>query len=133
MFKKLADAAVSAFGGIDIWVNNAARLMVKPFLEMSDEDWHGLLAANLHGYYYGCRAAIRQMVAQGEGGRIINVTSIVDIQPISEMCAYVTAKGGILGMTRELAVSLVLMALRSTPSRRGRQTHLLTKLLTPPL
>ena len=102
--QELADAAVSAFGGIDIWVNNAARLMVKPFLEMSDEDWHGLLAANLHGYYYGCRAAIRQMVAQGEGGRIINVTSIVDIQPISEMCAYVTAKGGILGMTRELAV-----------------------------
>lgn len=100
----LADAAVSAFGGIDIWVNNAARLMVKPFLEMSDDDWHGLLAANFHGYYYGCRAAIRQMVAQGHGGRIINVTSIVDIQPISEMAAYVSAKGGILGLTRELAV-----------------------------
>lgn len=100
----LADATVSAFGGIDIWVNNAARLMVKPFLEITDEDWHGLLAANLHGYYYGCRAAIRQMISQGTGGRIINVTSIVDIQPIAELTAYVTAKGGIIGLTKTLAV-----------------------------
>lgn len=100
----LAAAAVSEFGGIDIWVNNAAALMVKPFLELADDDWHGLLAANLHGYFYGCRAAVRQMVEQGTGGRIINVTSIVDVQPISEMAAYVTAKGGIIGLTKTLAV-----------------------------
>ena len=75
--QELADRVVSDWGGIDVWVNNAAALMVKPFLEMSSEDWHGLLAANLHGYYYGCRAAIKQMVAQGNGGRVINVTSVV--------------------------------------------------------
>jgi NAD(P)-dependent dehydrogenase (short-subunit alcohol dehydrogenase family) len=103
---ELAAAAVDAWGGIDVWINNAARLMVKPFLEMTDEDWHGLLAANLHGYYYGCRAAAKQMVAQGGGGRIVNVTSIVDIQPIAELSAYVTAKGGILGLTKTLAVEL---------------------------
>ena len=102
----LAGEAVAAWGGIDVWVNNAARLMVKPFLEMTDDDWHGLLAANLHGYYYGCRAAARQMVAQGGGGRIVNVTSIVDVQPIAELSAYVTAKGGILGLTKTLAVEL---------------------------
>lgn len=102
--EELAARAVDAFGGIDIWVNNAAALMVKPFLEMTDEDWHGLLRANLHGYYYGCRAAIRRMVQQGGGGRIVNVTSIVDIQPIAELSAYVTAKGGILGLTKTLAV-----------------------------
>ena len=102
--QELADRVVSEWGGIDVWVNNAAALMVKPFLEMSREDWHGLLAANLHGYYYGCRAAIRQMVAQGTGGRIINVTSVVDIQPIADLSAYVTAKGGILGLTKTLAV-----------------------------
>jgi NAD(P)-dependent dehydrogenase (short-subunit alcohol dehydrogenase family) len=101
---ELAATTVEAWGGVDVWVNNAARLMVKPFLEMTDEDWHGLLAANLHGYYYGCRAAIRQMLAQGRGGRIINVTSVVDIQPIAELSAYVTAKGGILGLTKTLAV-----------------------------
>lgn len=103
---ELAAAAVDAWGGIDVWINNAARLMVKPFLEMTDEDWHGLLAANLHGYFYGCRAAAKQMVEQGGGGRIVNVTSIVDIQPIAELSAYVTAKGGILGLTKTLAVEL---------------------------
>jgi NAD(P)-dependent dehydrogenase (short-subunit alcohol dehydrogenase family) len=102
---ELAAAAVDAWGGIDVWVNNAARLMVKPFLEMADDDWHGLLAANLHGYYYGCRAAARQMATQG-GGRIINVTSVVDVQPIAELSAYVTAKGAILGLTKTLAVEL---------------------------
>jgi NAD(P)-dependent dehydrogenase (short-subunit alcohol dehydrogenase family) len=103
---ELAAEVVEAWGGIDVWINNAARLMVKPFLEMTDDDWHGLLAANLHGYYYGCRAAARQMIAQGSGGRIVNVTSIVDVQPIAELSAYVTAKGGILGLTKTLAVEL---------------------------
>ena len=102
--QEVADRTVATFGGIDIWVNNAARLMVKPFLELTDEDWHRLLAANLHGYFYGCRAAIRQMVAQGGGGRVINVTSIVDVQPISEMAVYISAKGGILGLTKTLAL-----------------------------
>ena len=102
--QELADRVVSEWGGIDVWVNNAAALMVKPFLEMTDEDWHGLLAANLHGYYYGCRAAIGQMVAQGQGGRVINVTSVVGIQPIADLSAYVTAKGAILGLTKTLAV-----------------------------
>ncbi len=102
--ESLADAAVSALGGIDIWVNNAARLMVKPFVELTDEDWHGLLAANLHGYFYGCRAAIRRMLEQGSSGRIINVTSMVDVQPIAELSVYVAAKGGIIGLTKTLAV-----------------------------
>jgi NAD(P)-dependent dehydrogenase (short-subunit alcohol dehydrogenase family) len=102
--QELADTVIATWGRIDVWVNNAARLMVKPFLETTDEDWHGLLAANLHGYYYGCRAAIAQMLKQGGGGRIINVTSVVDIQPIAELSAYVTAKGGILGLTKTLAV-----------------------------
>jgi NAD(P)-dependent dehydrogenase (short-subunit alcohol dehydrogenase family) len=102
---ELARAAVDAWGGIDVWVNNAARLMVKPFMEMTDEDWHGLLAVNLHGYYHGCRAAARQMLEQG-GGRIVNVTSVVATQPIAELSAYVTAKGGILGLTKTLAVEL---------------------------
>ena len=104
--EELAERAVEAWGGIDVWVNNAARLLVKPFLELTDDDWHGLLAANLHGYYYGCRAAARRMVAQGQGGRIVNVTSIVDIQPIADLSVYVTAKGGIIGLTKTLAVEL---------------------------
>lgn len=101
-----ADRVVGEFGGIDIWVNNAARLLVKPFLELTDDDWHGLLAANLHGYFYGCRAAAKQMAAQGTGGRIVNVGSLVDVQPAAGLSAYTAAKGGISGLTRAMAIEL---------------------------
>jgi NAD(P)-dependent dehydrogenase (short-subunit alcohol dehydrogenase family) len=102
----LAELAVERFGGIDIWVNNAARLMVRPMLETSDEDWHGLLAANLHGYFYGCRAAGRAMVAAGAGGRIINVSSAADILVVADLGAYTAAKGAIVAMTKVLALEL---------------------------
>jgi NAD(P)-dependent dehydrogenase (short-subunit alcohol dehydrogenase family) len=102
----LASLAVERLGGIDIWVNNAARLLVKPLLETSDEDWHGLLAANLHGYFYGCRAAGRAMVAAGGGGRIINVSSAADILVVADLGAYTAAKGAIVAMTKVLALEL---------------------------
>jgi len=92
-------------GGPDIWVNNAGRLMVRPLLDTTDADWHGLLGSNLHGYFYGCRAAVSYMLPAG-WGRVINVTSITESQPISNASAYVTGKGGVLGLTRALAVEL---------------------------
>jgi NAD(P)-dependent dehydrogenase (short-subunit alcohol dehydrogenase family) len=104
--ERLAAAAVEQLGGIDVWVNNAARLMVKPLLETTDEDWHGLLAANLHGYFYGCRAAGRAMAAQGNGGRIVNVSSAADILVVSDLGAYIAAKGAIVAMTKVLALEL---------------------------
>lgn len=100
---QLAAAATSRWGSLDIWVNNAARLMVKPLTDTSDEDWHGLLAANLHGYFYGSRAAAETMYGQGRG-RIINITSAADVLVVANLSAYITAKGGILGLTKTLAL-----------------------------
>ena len=91
------------WGGIDIWVNNAAKVFVKPFLDTTEEDWGELFAANLHGYVHGCRAALKRMVAQGDG-RIVNVSSVTDIQPIALMSTYVTAKGGVVALTKVLAL-----------------------------
>ncbi len=102
---RLAARAVERWGGIDLWINNAARLMVKPFLETTPEEWSSLLGGNLVGVVNGCRAAARQMVRQGHG-RIINISSVVADQPVSQLAAYVTAKGGIVGLTRALAVEL---------------------------
>ena len=101
----LADAVASQWGGIDVWVNNAARLLAKPFLEMSDDDWLAILNTNLLGYVRGARAAARHMVPVG-AGRIINIGSVVFDQPPTEMTGYVTAKGGVVGFTRALAVEL---------------------------
>jgi NAD(P)-dependent dehydrogenase (short-subunit alcohol dehydrogenase family) len=102
----LAKHVVDEWGGIDVWVNNAARLMVRPLAETSDEDWHGLLRGNLHGYFYGCRAASRQMLAQGGGGRIVNVTSAADVLAVPGFSAYIAAKGAIVAMTKTLALEL---------------------------
>ena len=96
---------VEAWGGVDVWVNNAAQLIVRPLAETSDEDWHGLLQSNLHGYFYGCRAAARQMLAQGSG-RIVNIGSAAEILAVPGLGAYTAAKGGILGMTKVLALEL---------------------------
>jgi NAD(P)-dependent dehydrogenase (short-subunit alcohol dehydrogenase family) len=102
----LARRVVDEWGGIDVWVNNAARLMVRPLAETSDEDWHGLLRGNLHGYFYGCRAAARQMLVQGGGGRIVNVSSAADILAVPGFSAYIAAKGAIVAMTKTLALEL---------------------------
>jgi NAD(P)-dependent dehydrogenase (short-subunit alcohol dehydrogenase family) len=102
----LAQRVVEAWGGIDVWVNNAARLFVRPVVEMSDEDWHGLLSGNLHGYFHGCRAAARQMQTQEAGGRIVNITSQATFQAVPGLGAYTAAKGAIVGLTKVLALEL---------------------------
>jgi NAD(P)-dependent dehydrogenase (short-subunit alcohol dehydrogenase family) len=96
---------VSAWGGLDIWVNNAARTLVRDFTAMTIEEWHAVLKTNLNGYFYGCREAVLAMRPQ-HSGRIINITSATNVQPISGMTAYVTAKGGVLGLTKSLALEL---------------------------
>jgi len=103
--ERTADAALEAFGRLDVWVNNAARPLVKPFLETSEEDWRALLDVNLLGYVWGCRAAGRRMVA-ARSGRIVNVSSAADVQPLADLAAYTTAKGGIVALTRTLALEL---------------------------
>lgn len=101
--ERLAQTARDELGGLDIWVNNAARLLVRPFLETSDEEWASILGSNVLGYVYGCRAAIREMLKTG-GGRIVNITSVAHLQPISDLTAYCTAKGGVRALTQTLAV-----------------------------
>ena len=101
----LAELVEQEWGGIDVWVNNAARLLVKPLVRTTDEDWHGLLRVNLHGYFYGCRAAARRMLAQGSG-TIVNVTSAVRVQAVPDLGAYGAAKGAIDVLTKTLALEL---------------------------
>jgi NAD(P)-dependent dehydrogenase (short-subunit alcohol dehydrogenase family) len=104
--ERLVDHVVDSWGGIDVWVNNAARLMVRPLAETSDEDWHGLLHGNLHGYFYGCRAAARQMLTQNAGGRIVNISSAADVLAVPGLGAYTAAKGAIVGLTKVLALEV---------------------------
>jgi NAD(P)-dependent dehydrogenase (short-subunit alcohol dehydrogenase family) len=101
----LAARVEADWGGLDVWVNNAARLMVRPLVDTSDDEWHGLLRANLHGYFYGCRAAARRMAAAGRGA-IVNVTSAARILAVPDFGAYSAAKGAIEALTKTLALEL---------------------------
>lgn len=103
--QRLANTVVEEWGGFDIWINNAARLLVMPMADMEDDDWHGLMAANLHGYFYGCREAVRHFRSHRKGC-ILNITSITDIQPTGGLGAYTTAKGAIVAMTKALALEM---------------------------
>jgi NAD(P)-dependent dehydrogenase (short-subunit alcohol dehydrogenase family) len=103
--ESLATDAESRWGGLDIWVNNAAKVVVKPFLEISDADWRDVLSVNLDGYFHGCRAAARRMVPRGRG-RIVNIASVTYHQPSPGMATYVASKGGVVGLTRVLGLEL---------------------------
>ena len=100
-----ADRVEAELGPVDIWVNNAAGLLVKPFLSTTAEDWHGLLAGNLHGYFHGCKAAAARMSTRGYG-RIINISSAAAILPIAGLSAYIAAKGAVVALTRTIALEL---------------------------
>jgi NAD(P)-dependent dehydrogenase (short-subunit alcohol dehydrogenase family) len=104
--EELAARVESDWGGIDVWVNNAARLFVRPLVETTDEEWHGLLRANLHGYMYGCRAAAKRMLAAGSGGAIVNVSSAARVLAVPGFTAYIAAKGAIEALTKTLALEL---------------------------
>jgi NAD(P)-dependent dehydrogenase (short-subunit alcohol dehydrogenase family) len=103
--ERLAKRVEDEWGGIDVWVNNAARLFVKPLVETTDDEWHGLLRANLHGFFYGCRASARRMRVAGSGA-IVNVTSAARILAVPDFGAYIAAKGAIAALTKTLALEL---------------------------
>lgn len=104
--RALVHHAVSVFGRLDVLVNNAGRAGQMPFLNMSEEDWDRVLDTNLRGVFLCCRAAADQMVRQGSGGKIINVTSALGIKGAKSSAHYAASKGGVVALTRSLACEL---------------------------
>ncbi|MGH9494330.1 MAG: SDR family oxidoreductase [Candidatus Sulfotelmatobacter sp.] len=104
--QKLIDQAVSAFGRLDIFVNNAGIEFKRPFLEFPLDLWQKIIAVNLTGPWLCAQTAARQMVKQGGGGRIINISSIHEDLPMPTNAAYCAAKGGLRMLMRTIAVEL---------------------------
>ncbi|ACZ43021.1 short-chain dehydrogenase/reductase SDR [Thermobaculum terrenum ATCC BAA-798] len=102
----LVEAAVDRFGKLDIMVNNAGIEQRMPFLETPLEVWEKVIAVNLTGTWLGCQEAARQMVRQGGGGRIINISSVHEDLPMPTNSPYCAAKGGVRMLARTLAVEL---------------------------
>jgi 3-oxoacyl-[acyl-carrier protein] reductase len=100
----LVEAAVEEFGDLDVFVNNAGHSITGPSEDLDPADWRSVLEVDLTGVYFGCRAAGRQFIEQGNGGAIVNVSSMMGHQGLHERAAYCAAKAGVDNLTRTLAV-----------------------------
>lgn len=104
--QKLVDTAVSRFGRLDVAVANAGVNRVSDFLTLSLDDWNDVLRTNLTGAFLTDQAAARQMVKQGGGGAIINMSSVNAVMAIASITPYVASKGGINQLTSVAALAL---------------------------
>ncbi len=100
--RRMCEEALEWRGRLDILVNNAGLTRDGLLIRMRDEDWHEILAVNLHGTFYCTRAVLRAMIRQRRG-RIINVTSIVAEVGNPGQANYIAAKAGVIGFTKAVA------------------------------
>ncbi len=105
------DAAAAAFGRLDILVNNAGIGVTGRAEDLSIEDWNRVIAVDLSGVFYGAKYAIPHLRRAG-GGAIINVSSAFGIVAAPEVPAYCAAKGGVIMLTRQLAVDYAREGIR---------------------
>ncbi len=104
--KAAVDATVAQFGRLDILVANAGIVHACDFLELKEEDFTRVLEVNLKGVFLAGQAAARQMVKQGGGGAIINMSSVNAVMAIPNQVPYVVSKGAINQLTKVMALAL---------------------------
>ena len=104
--QRLVDAAVSNFGRLDVLVNNAGIETRSSVLDTTEDQYEKVLAINLKSAFFGTQLAAKQMIAQGGGGRIINMTSVHEDWPMPGNTPYCLSKGGMRMLTRTAGVEL---------------------------
>jgi glucose 1-dehydrogenase/2-deoxy-D-gluconate 3-dehydrogenase len=103
--RRAVDSAVTAFGRLDVLVNNAALVGASPILEVEEGLWDAVIDIDLKGVFFQAQAAARQMLRQG-GGKIINIASVDATLPTGGLAPYDSAKGGVVMLTKSLAKEL---------------------------
>ena len=96
----LVDGAVAHFGRLDVMINNAGLGGTRSLLEMPDDEWSKVLDVTLNGTFRCTRAALRQMVAQGGGGAVVNNASVIGWRAQAGQAHYAAAKAGVMALTR---------------------------------
>lgn len=108
-----ADLAVSTFGGIDVWVNNAGIFPSVRITEMGDDVWNKVMEVNGRGVFVGAREAARRMIARGHGGVIVNIVSTAGFKGVAPgLAAYVGSKHAVRGLTKQMALELAPEGIR---------------------
>jgi glucose 1-dehydrogenase len=104
--QKLIDTAVKEFGRLDVMVNNAGVETRTSVLDTTEAQYEKVMEINLKSAFFGTQLAAKQMIAQGDGGRIINITSVHEDWPMPGNTAYCLSKGGMRMLTRTAGVEL---------------------------
>jgi NAD(P)-dependent dehydrogenase (short-subunit alcohol dehydrogenase family) len=102
----VVDEFADAFGRLDVLVNAAGDNRAAPFTEIAFEDFRHVMRVDLEGPFLLSQRAARRMIGQGDGGRIVNVTSVHEHTPLPSSAAYNTAKHGLGGLTKSMALEL---------------------------
>src|ERR1044071_8767373 len=100
----MVDEVTAKFGRLDIAVCNAGIEIKRPFLEATDEEWERVISVNLYGAFVVSQAAARQMVKQGDGGKLIYTSSVHGDIPFPGYTSYCASKGGVRMLMRNLAM-----------------------------
>ncbi len=106
--EKTITNVVEKFGQLDILINNAGYVGIGSVLDLPLEDWNAVIGTHLTGSFLCARNAAKFMADRGNGGKIINIGSMYSIFGLSYITSYVSAKTGVLGLTRSLAVELAV-------------------------
>ncbi len=104
--QKVVDQTVTGLGRLDILVNNAGIIRRAEFLEFSEKDWDDVMNLNIKAVFLLSQAAVKQMVKQGNGGKIISIASMLSFQGGIRIPSYAASKSGIAGLTRLMACEL---------------------------
>jgi 3-oxoacyl-[acyl-carrier protein] reductase len=110
--QNLIDTTVATFGRVDVVINNAGLGGTKSLLEMTDEEWSRVLDVTLNGTFRCTRAALRQMVAQGGGGAVVNNSSVIGWRAQEGQAHYAAAKAGVMALTRCAALDVAEHGIR---------------------
>jgi 3-oxoacyl-[acyl-carrier protein] reductase len=119
----LVAAGVSAFGRVDVFINNAGLGGTSSVLDMTDQEWHRVLDVTLTGTFYGTRAALRQMAAQGQGGAVVNNASVLGWRAQPGQAHYAAAKAGVMALTRCAAMDAAPHGIRVNAVAPSLATH----------
>ena len=101
--QNLIDKTVETYKRLDIMVNNAGVAVTKRLTDMTEADYERVIDSNLKSVYFGAQIAARQMIAQGEGGKIINMCSIGGIKGNNQLSTYGASKAGAINLTKSMA------------------------------
>jgi len=104
--RRLVAEAVAQLGHLEILINNAGIEFKSPFVDVAEQQYDAVMAVNLKGAFFCAQAAAKQMIQQGNGGRIVNISSVHEDLPLPEYSPYSASKGGMRMLMRTICLEL---------------------------